>query len=304
MSASPSPDQDYSNLPHLPPLSERTEIKHVGVLMLNKRTFRFTLSLGIIAGLAFSLSLWGYEAILFFQAHVAYPWMPFIIGTLLSVLLCTLAALLTWLVNRALFGIVFWVLTAWLLSQLTVYIPLKIAPALMKFLEPALSSRLPIYPINDTLRTWIGIGTVWLSISLGILGLLQLTFVDQSVSATSVAGRLAAYFIFVPVMALASVLSSNMINEQLRAPLIGTDKVIRLVIKDQAGKVDPVLVQTMHLKSFDPITPLIDRPRRLFLGKYNDYYDQVDVLVDFQGEWTYCNTVNGQPVFCGYTSNP
>jgi len=46
-------------------------------------------------------------------------------------------------------------------------------------------------------------GTVWLGIFLLILGLLQLTLVESSVPATTAAGRLAAFFIFVPVMILA-----------------------------------------------------------------------------------------------------
>jgi hypothetical protein len=267
-------------------------------------SLRYTLFLGIIAGLAFSLALWGYEAILLIQAHVAYPWIPILVGTTLCVLICTSAALLTWLVNRTILGIIFWVLAARLLSELAINLPLKITPALMMFLEPGLHSRLPAYPLNGTFQTWAGFGTVWLGIFLGILGLLQLTLVDSSVPATTAAGRLGAYFIFIPVMLLASILSSNMINEQLRAPLIGTNNVIQFAVTHENEKVDPAVAREMHLAVFDTIPGLINRPRRLFLGQYDDYFQQVDVLIDFHGEWADCTTVSTTPVNCTPLPNP
>jgi len=54
----------------------------------------------------------------------------------------------------------------------------------------------------------------------------------------------------------------------------------------------------MHLGTIEPISGLIDRPRRLFLGRFDETYSQVHVLIDFGGEWVDCTTVNTQPVFC------
>ena len=302
MSDSPSPHQDNPKPYSL--FNNRIGSKPDVARVNKKRGLRYTLLLGVIAGLAFSLALWGYEAILFIQAHVAYPWLPILIGTILCTLVCTLAALLTWLVNRALLGIVFWVLAARVIAELAITLPLKINPALMRFFEPALRSRLPAYPMNDTFQTWAGFGTVWLAIFLGILGLLQLTLVESSVPATTAAGRLGAYFIFVPVMILASVMSSNMINEQLRAPLIGTNNVIKFATTHQNETVDPTIAREMHLGALGNISGLIDQPHRLFMGQYDQYYQQVDVLIDFQGKWVDCTTIVAQPVNCNPITNP
>ena len=272
--------------------------------VINTRTFQYTLKLGAISGLAFSLALWAYEAVVLTQAHVGYPWIPLLIGTVLCVLVCTLAALLTLLLNRALLGILFWVLAARLIAELALYLPLKIAPVLMIFLEPGLRPRLPVYPINSTLQTWTGLGTVWLAIFLGMLGLLQLTLVDQGVPATTAAGRLTPYFIFIPVMVIASVMSSYMINEQLRAPLLATNDAIQFAIDHQDASVDPLLAREMHMSTINTVSDLINRPRRLFLGKYNDSFTQVDVLIDFNGDWVDCNTAYSQPVNCNPVSNP
>jgi len=134
--------------------------------------------------------------------------------------------------------------------------------------------------------------------------LLQLTLVETAVPATTPAGRLTPYFVFIPVMFLASVMSSNMINEQLRAPLIATNDMIQFVIDHQNAKVDPTIARAMHLNTVDTISSLINRPRRLFLGNYDEYFSQVDVLIDFSGEWATCSTVYRQAVYCEPASAP
>jgi hypothetical protein len=302
MSDSSSSSKDSTGKPGF--FRSRTGSRFQADYPTKARTLRYTLLLGIIAGLTFSLSLWGYECILFIKAHLAYPWLPVLTGTILCILICTLAALLTWLVNRALLGAVFWILAARLIALLATFLPLKIIPALMKFFEPGLNSRLPAYPITGTFQTWAWICTVWLAIFMAILGLLQLTLVESSVPAITSGGRLGAYLIFIPVMILASVLSSNMVNEQMRAPLIGTDELIQFAVEHQNTSVDPAVARQMHLSTVNNISSLINRPRRLFLGQYDEYYSQVAVVVDFDGEWAECSTVSAQPVFCNPAQKP
>lgn len=262
------------------------------------RSFRYSMLLGAVAGLAFSLALWAYEAILLFKAHVAYAWIPVVVGTLLAMLICLSAALLTWVLNRALLGLVFWVVAARLVASLALDIPLRIAPRLMILFEPGLSSRLPVYPMTSTFQTWGWFGTIWLAIFFGILGLLQITLVEQAVPSTSSAGRLIPYFVFVPVMLVASFMSSNMINEQLRAPFIETNAAIQFAIDHPEINVSSTNARDMHFGTIQTLSPALNQSRRLFLGKYDDSYYQVDVLIDFNGTWADCNTANTQPVYC------
>ncbi len=271
---------------------------------INGRTLRYTLLLGVITGFVFSTALWAYQTILLIRAHVAYPWIPFVVCSVFFMFTCTVAALLTLLVNRALLGIIIWVLAAWLIAELIIFIPLTIAPRLMIFFEPGLRSRLPAYPINATFRSWAVFATVGLAIFLGILGLVQLTLVDQAVPATSPAGHLTPYFVFIPVILLVSVMISEMVNQQLGAPLVTTNDLIQFAINHEHTIVDPLTARQMHLATVEPISDLINRPRKLFLGHYDASFSQVDVLIDFSGEWVDCTTVSLQPVFCEITKSP
>ncbi len=283
---------------------DKDKIRSAAESPIRRKTCAYSLWLGIAAGLVFSLSLWVYDTILFFGAHVAYSWIPLVIGTALCALVSAAAALLTHLANKAILGIVFWVLAAGLVSEIAIALPLKITPFLMKLFEPGLQSRLPDYPITGTFKTWAGIGMIWLAIFFAILGLLQLTLVEQAIPAGTPAGRLVPYFVFVPIMALASVMLGNLINSQLRAPLMATNEMIQFAIDNRNVAVDPDLARQMHLSSANTILDLIDRPRRLFLGHYDSSYWQVEVLIDFDGEWVNCTTVTGQPVFCRPVANP
>jgi len=298
MSAPPSPNQEAPKPTSLSHSNDRFGSRPRTSGAINGKNLRYSLWLGAITGFVLSSALWAYETFLLIQAHVAYPWIPYLVGTILFMIICTSAALLTCLVNRALLGIVFWILAGRLMVVLLITIPLKITPGVMYIFEPGLQSRLPAYAINSTFRSWEGFGTIGLAIFLGILGLLQLTIVDQSVPATSPAGRLIAYFVFVPIVLLASVMLSDMINQQLRAPLLATNQLIQFAIDHQNTKVDPIIARQEHLSTIDPIASLIDRPRRLFLGKYDESFSQVDVLIDFSGKWVDCTTVYLQPVFC------
>jgi len=299
MSAFPPPNQ-VNQKPPIPSKSTTrvSSMSRLNRTIVKRRSLRYSLLLGGFTGFAFATALWAYETVLLIQAHVAYPWIPYLVGSISFVVVCMLAALLTCLLDRALLGIVFWLLAARLLAELVIYIPLKIAPRLMVFFEPGLQSILPAYPINATFHSWGGIGTLGLGIFLGILGLLQITLVDQAIPAANAAGHLMPYFVFIPVIFLASVMVSDMINQPLRAPIVATNDLIQFAINHQDTSVDPAIARQMHLSTIDPISDLINRPRRLFLGQYDDSYFQVDVLIDFGGKWVDCATVNLQPVFC------
>jgi hypothetical protein len=76
-------------------------------VVINSQTLHYTLLLGAITGFVLSSTLWAYETVLLIRAHVAYPWIPFLVGTILFMIICTMAALLTCLLNRALLGNLF-----------------------------------------------------------------------------------------------------------------------------------------------------------------------------------------------------
>jgi len=264
----------------------------------------YTLLFGVVSGLTFSLYSWSYEAIVDSRAHVAYVWIPLVVGTATCVLLTTLAAGLTYWANKALLGIVIWLIGAILVTGLTIALPLWIEPRLMVLFEPELRAWLPAHPYNDTIKTWILVGSFSLGVFFAFPGLLQLLLVEQAAHAATPASRLMPYFFCITLMLLASVMAGNIANDQLRTPFVVTDDLIQFAHDNQSRNVDPTAARNMHLSSVNTISALLNRPRRLFLGRLDPAYGQVEVLIDFAGTWASCTTVYGEPVFCHQISSP
>ena len=264
----------------------------------------YTLAFGAVAGLVFSLSTWLYEDVLLSQAHVAYAWIPLLLGTLACVFVTTLAANLTWLVNKTLFGLFIWLAAAGLITELIIALPLRIGPALMVYFEPSLASRLPVIPYDSTVMTWTLIGFITLGFFFAFPGLLQIVLVESAAFAFTPAKRYAPFLFCIVIMLLGSFLAGNLVSENLRTPFVDTNNLIQFSLDNRGKTVDPTLARNMHLGSLNAISSLLDRPRRLFLGPINAVNGQVEVLIDFDGAWAACTTINGAPVFCRILPNP
>lgn len=302
MSIPPSQDQVSqlrSSLPELFKSRGLATIKPAG-----GRVQIYTLLFGVVSGLTFSLASWGYEAIIGSQAHIAYVWVSLLVGTAGCVVLSSLAAMFTYWTNNTLMGVVFWILAAVLTTELSIALPLKIIPRLALFFEPRLSTWLPPHPYDDAIKTWIMIGFFSLGAFYIFCGLLQIVLVERAAAAATPGGRLAPYLFCVTVMVMASWLANNLANDLLRPPFINTNNLIQYALDNQGKTIDPTLARNMHLGSLNSISSLLDRPRRLFLGKFNGAYGQVEVLIDFSGTWASCITIYGQPIFCKTISSP
>jgi len=77
-----------------------------------------------------------------------------------------------------------------------------------------------------------------------------------------------------------------------------TNAAIQFAIDHPDINVSSTTARDMHFGTIQTLSPDLNQPRRFFLGKYDDSYYQVDVLIDFNGTWADCNTANTQPVFC------
>jgi hypothetical protein len=264
----------------------------------------YTLAFGVVSGLVFSLSTWLYQDIIYSQAHVAYAWIPLLVGTFACVFITTLAAALTYWANKTLLGLLFWLLAAGLITELIIALPLRIGPRLMVYLEPGLGAWLPTIPYDDTIMTWMLIGFVSLGFFFIFPGLLQIVLVEGAAYAVTPAKRIAPFLFCITVMLLGSFLAGNLVNDQFRSPFVDTNNLIEFSLVNRGKTVDPTLARNMHLGSLNAISSLLDHPRRLFLGTINAVNGQVEVLIDFDGTWAECTTINGSPVFCRTISTP
>ncbi|MFC2065102.1 hypothetical protein ACFLXB_08410 [Chloroflexota bacterium] len=266
--------------------------------LIEKAIIKTSLFYGVIIGFTYALVYWGYDSLILMNSHVAYAWLQFIIGAICSILIFSLAALLTYLANKSWAGLVFWVLAARLVAELTIAIPLKIVPFIMKLFEPEIAVWIPAHTYSSTTDTWITIAFIGLAIFSGILGLLQIVLVEQAAEAQAQFSQIMPFILSIIIILIGSVMVINLVSERLQPAMVAVDDLISFTIDNKGVEIDPALAREMHYGAIRGVIEHVNTPYRLFLGDYDRTFTQIDIIIDFHGKWITCNTVGGNITYC------
>lgn len=271
--------------------SEQTEKS----IKKQKETLGFTY--GAAAGLAFAVALWGYDWSLLANSHALFPWIKFILGAPLSMLACGLAGWLTSHFGKPLPGILFWAMTAGLLAWFTSLVPLILAPAITGLLKPEIQ---PLLQCTPSANLWakIGVAFFWIIIPSFILAIVQIPLIMPAVFSVSSFGKVAPHLIGVFLMLLGGTVVDSLNNDPLRAPIYGLDKTIQFALDTRGQEVDPLESRKMHLASLRKVEDIVHESRQLVVGRCDPLLENVDVLVNFNGNWAECSTFFGQTISC------
>ncbi len=281
--------------PLIPPSdpSTRPEIQQA------KRRYGFTY--GLVVGLGFAVATWGVDGYLLSQAHALFPWLKLIVGAILCSSIGGVTGWLAMRLERGLFSMLLWLAAAGLFALLTVALPLQIAPRLTTLLAPSLNGLLK-YTFYDSLTARFGVAYVWLAIFVGIVGLLELPMGEPAVFSTSFFGKIAPFLFCLVVVGISGFIVDNLNNEPLRSAIITMDKTIQFVVDNPSNSADAETARKMHAASLRDISSLVTPSRQLIIGDYDQYLEQIHVLVHFGDQWVSCLTVYNQPSNCAEIS--
>jgi hypothetical protein len=257
---------------------------------------------GLVAGLAFSLSAWGPDALLLAQAHSYLPWLKFSIGLAFSILIGVLAGLLTARQDSGLVGVVTWglagVIYAWMAGRL----PFDISTFAIGLIEPRVAG-LDVYPLFRTAELRTNVFMFVIGGLAAISGALELVVLDSARTSQSFLGRGFALLAGVPFLVLAGVTFDGQVNRPLRDPLLAVETSLNFASEHRGEAIDPEKAKEMRLNAFNALGDLIYEPRRLVLGGYDEFtMVSVTVQIDFDGHWGRCAVINKIPSFCESTS--
>ncbi len=265
--------------------------------IVNKKKQIVGLLYGLAAGLAFSIFAWGIDAFLLANAHGSYPWVKFIPGLLISVIVGGLAGWITVRIQNHLIGISIWLIFAFILSRLFIWLPIKAAPFIIKIFDNHLGEFLnyPLYKDMNQIN-WFGFATIALVAI--ICALIENILIDQALFST---GKV-VLAIPVVVCALCFSLAGNAIdglfNKGIREPIQAVNTVLQFAVDNLDKEVPAEVSRTMHLAAVKTIREYLPRERKLILSNFDQSFGQIDVLIDFEGYWVKCTTVYNQVTFC------
>ncbi len=252
---------------------------------------------GAIAGLAFALSLWGWDAILLNQHHAFHPWSKLIVGVLICVMAGTVTGWLSARVEKGVYTALFWLGLSIVFSLLTVALPLRIAPSVSTWLEPQLGGLLN-YGMDDNFMTRFQVAFIWNAVFSLIAGILQAPLVEPASFSTSIFGKSAPFLACAIILSLGGFTADNLNNEPLRNAVISMDETISFAMEHQGEEIDPAVSREKHLASLRTIEESLSESRKLIVGSYDEFFGQINVLVKFENGWAECTTLYGQASFC------
>lgn len=258
---------------------------------------RMGLFFGIIAGLAFSLTAWGLDAIQLAQAHAAYPLLKFLPGFVISLLTGALVGWLTIRLERLWIGILLWLGLAGVFTWLVMWLPLKGAPILLRLLEPN-QAHLLYYPMIDSQTQFTAMGLIVIGFVSLICGLMEIHLVDQALMGQGAIALVSPLLISLTVYALAGTSGDYLINRHFREPLQAMDKLIQFAADNQGKDVPVIVARQKRLSVVKGLDDLIVYPRKLTLIGYDEMLGQMDFLVNFSGNWVRCSVIYNQPTMC------
>ncbi len=253
--------------------------------------------LGLLAGVSFALSIWGYDAYELSKVHAFLPWLKLGLGLLLWGLVGMAAGWSASFQDKIAIKLVIWLAACGLLSWATIGVPLQLAPAIAKWANPTLGSYMN-YELGGGLIPKLFIALTGIVIFLAIPSILQTSQTDSSVFTSSIFSRVDPILLCVLLAALGGLMLDNLINAPLRRALEAVNSPVQFVLDHSGQSIEPKVASKYHLGALKNITGEISESRNTIVTSFSENFVQVYVLVQFQDVWVSCLTVNGQASVC------
>ena len=264
---------------------------------VSKRKQIAGLLFGLAAGLAFAVFAWGVDAFLLASAHGTFAWVKFVPGLLICVVVGSLVGWLSVILQRVWISLILWTGQALLFAHLLMWLPLKVAPVIIRLFNPALGDFLK-YPYYPELKQNLWVAFAILAFASIIIAVLENVLIEQAISSSG------SYAIIVPItvsllaFSLVGGTGDSVLNRHLREPLLKVDKLVQFAMDNQGKEISPDVAHNMRISALNPVKELVTDQRKVILSNFDQYLGQVDVLVDFDGEWVKCTTIYSQVTNC------
>ncbi len=252
---------------------------------------------GLAGGLSFAIFAWGIDGLVLSRAHGAFPWVKFVPGLLICLISGGLVGWLTVRIHRIFLSIIFWLGLAYLCSNLILWLPLRVAPFLIKIFNNSLGEYLK-YPYYADFSQNLWFGFVVIGIVAIINALIENILIEQALFTSGKFAIIVPLIVSALSFGLAGNSGDSLFNRNIREPIQVVDNLIQFA-QDNYGENVPLEVsRSMHLAALNPVMEYVERDRKLILSNFDEYLGQVDILVDFEGKWVKCTTIYNQVTDC------
>ena len=253
---------------------------------------------GALAGFCFALAAWGWDAYELASAGAMLPWVKFIAGVLLTTLLGMLAGWLAARTDSSLASALIWLGVGGVFTYLAGVLPYQGVTFAQNWLAPDIAERTN-YPLTNAaqIRMWIALLTIGLSTL--FVGIFEQVLIDSANTSSSFSIRWLSLGACIPLVLLGGYIGADVqINQVLRDPVLSVHEVLAFASANEGQVIDRAVARATHVGALRSLSNVIYGPYQIVLGSYDELLSQVTVLVDFNGAWARCVTVDGTLTFC------
>lgn len=248
-------------------------------------------------GLTFAVTTWGFDAVWLNNANGLQPWVKLLAGAIPCVVIGGITGRVSAQLDKSILALLLWIIAGSGFAWLTVAVPIQAAPRLIAFVEPGTQGLLN-YVYYEGFNIRIGVAYAWITIFVGIVGLLQIPLSDSGVFSTSTGGKLAPIFVIMIIMGICGFIVDGLINKPLRSATTAMDETLQFYLEHQGEDVDSATARKMYLGSLREVEEHIAPGYRLIVGSFDEYFGEVQILVKFQTAWADCAVIYDQPILC------
>ena len=259
---------------------------------------RYGIWFGLFLGPGFSIFTWGIDSYVLSIHHGLQPWLKFILGAVICMVVGGIAGWLSARANKSLYSVLIWLVGSSVFAWLTVNLPLMILPKVLSIVEPQTSGLLH-YTYYDDFGRRVLVAYLWLGIFITMAGLLQIPLSDSAVFSTSFFGKLGPIFVSMVLMAIAgSIMDNGLINQPLRDSIVAIDNTIQFITDNRGKEVDKEQARRMHTGAFRAIDDSVTMERKSIVSGYDALLGEINILVKFERDWVECQVFYNQPISC------
>lgn len=259
--------------------------------------FIYGMIYGVIAGLAFASSTWGWDGYLLSHTYVFMPWLKLVLGAVLCGLAGGLAGWMTIRYERWWITFISWLAVAFVFTWFVIVVPLQISQMVSKLFHPQWSELIHYRLLGEIApRFWLAF--MWVAIFVGLAGILEVVLVESTLFASSFIGRIAPLFLCVTILGICGVIVDGLNNEPLRRAIINMDSTVQFVLDHRGQVMDKAEARENHAGTLRVFTDNLSVSRELLLAKYDTQLGEIILLVNFDDLLLNCTVLYGQPAFC------
>jgi len=250
----------------------------------------FNLLIGALGGLAYAIFAWGVDACILQQHNGSMPWLKLAFCFPVVLLIFLIASSISTRNNNLIIRALIWMAAATILSFLISFLSFQGMEFAWKSIYPDHAGQIS-YTLLETIRGRLFVIIVMSNILFFIGGMLVESASEAMIKSSGLIGWVLPILFCLAFFGGAGYVADANFNFQLRDQIIAVNEQIsEAAIMNSSQMTER---QERLIRRFTKLNVKLDGQHHLFVGSFDESFTQSVILIDFDGIWASCTSING-----------